>query len=170
MIPARALRALRQNLRALAERLGVPIGDGPPRLPNTRAPLAVTEWARDHGCLPAMRDRLMEDCWLRGLDIESPEVIGAAAAACGLDPAAAVFVSGDQRYLRLVDAAGLEAAERGVSCLPTFFFGRLPVLGCQTFEVLASAAERAGAAPRARMPGAPPPPQDASRSWEPLRG
>ena len=40
---------------------------------------------------------------------------------------------------------GREAAPAGVTGIPTFDLGELRVVGCQPYEVLAAAAEQAGA-------------------------
>jgi predicted DsbA family dithiol-disulfide isomerase len=44
-----------------------------------------------------------------------------------------------------VDAMGREAARAGVTGIPTFLIGDRRVVGCQPYEVLAAAAEAAGA-------------------------
>ena len=51
----------------------------------------------------------------------------------------------DPAIVQRVDAMGREAARAGVTGIPTFDLGELRVVGCQSYEVLASAAEQAGA-------------------------
>jgi hypothetical protein len=41
-----------------------------------------------------------------------------------------------------------EAYDLGVTGIPTFFFGDMPVVGCQPYSRLLATARRAGAAPR----------------------
>jgi len=134
-----------EQLTDFAAAFGVELGAAPERLPNTRVPLAATEWARDQGLLSPFRNRLMEAFWAEGRDIEDVSVLREAAERCGLDPAGATAAARDHRYLARVDAASTEARERGITGIPTFLFGRLPVIGCQSYEHLAHAAERAGA-------------------------
>lgn len=145
MFPEPHRTAMLTDLRDFAAGFGVTLGDGPERIPNTRVPLAATEWARDQGALSPFRDRLMQAFWVEGLDIEDAAVLRDAAERCGLDPAGAVAAARDHRYLARVDAATEEARERGITGIPTFVFGRLPVIGCQSYEHLCHAAERAGA-------------------------
>ena len=148
LFPSSDRERMEARIRQHAERFGVSFGAPVTRLPNTRAPLAATEWARKKGRLPALRDRLMDAFWLQGRDIEDAGVIAAAAAEAGLDPDRAARASRDPAWLARVDAATCEAAEHGVTGIPTFLFGRLPVIGCQSYESLAAAARRAGASPR----------------------
>ena len=145
MFPEPQRSRMFEQLQGFAAGFGVELGAAPDRLPNTRAPLAATEWARDQGALSPYRDRLMRAFWVEGRDIEDVSVLREVAEACGLDPAGASAAARDHRYLARVDAASAEARDRGVTGIPTFLFGRLPVIGCQSYEHLAHAAERAGA-------------------------
>lgn len=145
MFPEPGRSVMLDQLRGFAAGFGVEFGSGPARIPNTRVPLAATEWARDQGALSRFRDRLMQAFWLRGQDIEDGAVLRETAEACDLDPEQAVAAAHDPRYLARVDAATTDARERGITGIPTFVLGRLPVIGCQSYEHLAHAAERAGA-------------------------
>ena len=103
------------------------------RSPSTRLVLAVAEFARDAGRLHPFRQAAMDAHWRRGLD-----------------PAAAMASLEDPAIVQRVDAMGREAARAGVTGIPTFDLGELRVVGCQPYQVLAEAAERAGA--RRRQP------------------
>lgn len=157
MFPEPGRGAMLDDLRTVAAAFGVELGASPERIPNTRAPLAATEWARDQGALAPFRDRLMAAFWVEGRDIEDLAVLRETARRCGLDPDGAAAAARDPGYLARVDAASADAFERGVTGIPTFLFGRLPVIGCQTFETLAHAAERAGALRRLPAANGPPP-------------
>ena len=152
MFPEPGRSRMLDELRDFAAGFGVELGDGLERIPNTRVPLAATEWARDQGALEPFRDRLMEAFWLDGQDIEDEAVLRQAAEGCGLDADGVTAAARDHRYLARVDAATADARERGITGIPTFVLGRLPVIGCQRYEHLAHAAERAGA--MRRLPAA----------------
>ena len=145
MFGAARAKAMGDHLRRFAAGMGVPdlrVGD---RSPNTRLALALAEHARDRGRLHELRRALMDAFWRRGEDLEDRGVLAAAAQAAGLDPAAAMASLEDPAIVKRVDAMGREAARAGVTGIPTFDLGELRVVGCQPYEVLASAAEQAGA-------------------------
>jgi predicted DsbA family dithiol-disulfide isomerase len=118
------------------------------RSPNTRAALAVAEYARGQGRLHEFRRAAMDAHWLRGEDLEDRAVLARCAEAAGLDPAAAVAAVDDPVMKARVDAMGREAAQAGVTGIPTFLIGGKRVVGCQPYELLAEAAEEAGAVRR----------------------
>ena len=120
----------------------------PDRSPNTRAALAVAEYARSQGRLHPFRAAAMAAHWRDGRDLEDPQVLAECALEAGLDPAAAVAAVDDPLTQRRVAAMGRDAARAGVTGIPTFLVGRRRVVGCQPYEVLAEAAEQEGAARR----------------------
>lgn len=117
----------------------------PERSPNTRAALALAEHARDEGRLHETRRALMEAFWRRGEDLEDREVLARCAREAGLDPARALAALDDPALAARVDAMGRDAARAGVTGIPTFVVGGRRVVGCQPYEVIAAAAEAAGA-------------------------
>jgi len=137
--------AMRPRLQAVAESFGIRGMGSPERLPNTRRALAMAEYARDHGRLDAFREAAMQAHWQEGKDLEDDADLRAIAASAGLEPDAALAASRDERFLARVDAAREEANARGVTGIPTFFFGDVAVVGCQPYEELAAAAQAAGA-------------------------
>jgi len=125
----------------------------PARIPNTRRALAIAELARERGRLDELRRAAMEAHWREEKNLESDEDLAEIATRAALDPAEALSASRDPRYLDSIDAVRAEANELGITGIPTFVFGDLEaeplaVVGCQPYEVLARAAERAGAARR----------------------
>jgi predicted DsbA family dithiol-disulfide isomerase len=145
MFGAARVKGMADHLRRFAASMGVEgmrVGD---RSPCTRKALALAEHARDQGRLHPLRRALMDAFWRRGEDLEAPAVLSACAGEAGLDPAAALAALEDPAILRRVAAMGREAARAGVTGIPTFDLGELRVVGCQPYEVLAEAAERAGA-------------------------
>jgi predicted DsbA family dithiol-disulfide isomerase len=117
----------------------------PERSPNTRAALALAEHARDRGRLQELRHAAMEAFWRRGEDLEDRAVLSRCAAAAGLDPAGALVAIDDPAVVARVDGMGRDAARAGVTGIPTFLIGGQRVVGCQPYEVLAAAAQAAGA-------------------------
>jgi predicted DsbA family dithiol-disulfide isomerase len=138
--------AMRARMAQFAASFGVKDMKHPVRLPNTRRALAVAELARDRGLLDAWRDSAMRAHWRDGMDLEKDEDLAEVARRAGLDPGEALAASRDPRYLERIDKIREEASEMGVTGIPTFIFAdRIAVVGCQPFQVLAKAAEEAGA-------------------------
>lgn len=126
---------------------GLTVGD---RIPNTRAPLALAEFARDQGRLHPFRSAAMEAYWRQGRDLEQPGTLADCAREAGLDPALALAATSDPTYLARVEAMGVEARRAGVTGIPTLLVGGRRVVGCQPYPVLAAAAEAEGAVPSPR--------------------
>jgi predicted DsbA family dithiol-disulfide isomerase len=144
--PARA-QAMRSHVRQFAAGFGVGELDAPSHLPNTRRALAIAEWARGlgSGALDRFRAAAMRAHWRAGRDLERDEHLRAIAVEAGLDPDAALAAADGAKWQARVDAVREEGHDLGVTGVPTFFFGELPVVGCQPYERLARAAARAGA-------------------------
>ncbi len=141
---ARAL-AMANHLARFAASFGIEGLKIHERIPNTRRALALAEFARDQGLLHPLRTAVMEAHWHDGKNIEDPAVLAACAHAAGLDPERALAAIDDPAYLARVDAMGAEARCAGVTGIPTIVIGRRQIVGCQPYEVIAAAAEAAGA-------------------------
>jgi len=113
-------------------------------MPNTRRALAMAEFARDQGTLDKFRSLTMDAYWIDGKDIEDDAILKNLAAASGLNPEQAILAANKPRYLKRVSNTRLEYKQVGVGGIPAFAFGIEIVEGCQQYEVLASAALRAG--------------------------
>lgn len=149
LVPRSRLETMRDYLRGFAARFGVDIMETPGRLPNTRRALAMAEYARDQGSLEAFRDAAMQGYWRRGENLEDDRDLRAISSRAGLDAEAAMRAAGDPAYAARVDAIRAEASSKGVTGIPTFFIGEEVVVGCQPYEVLATAVRGAGAHSRA---------------------
>jgi predicted DsbA family dithiol-disulfide isomerase len=145
--PGRAA-AMQQHMKVFARQFGIHDMAAPSRLPNTRRALAMAEFAREAGKLDAFRSQAMDAHWRGHRDLESTVDLLGIAKAAGLDAEAAVKAGEDPKYLSIVDATRRESHARGVSGIPTFFFGDVPVVGCQPYDTLAAAARYAGARAR----------------------
>jgi predicted DsbA family dithiol-disulfide isomerase len=141
--------AVKEQLRQFAARFGVTGIVHPDRLPNSRRVLAMAEYARHEGKLELFRKAGMEAHWRHGNFLETDEDLAKVAQSVGLEPGAALAAADSPRFQAEVDRKLAEAAEHGVTGIPTFFICDEAVFGCQPYEVLAAAAERAGATRRA---------------------
>ncbi|MFH2005085.1 MAG: DsbA family protein [bacterium] len=148
--PADQLEETQRYLTDFAARFDIDDMQITGHVPNTRRALAATELARDEGRLHAFREAAMSGFWRHGIDVESDDGLRRFAEETGLDPDAVVRAADDPDYLARVDALRDEAHARGVTAIPAFFFGDqpFPVVGCQPYELLARAAEAAGARKR----------------------
>jgi predicted DsbA family dithiol-disulfide isomerase len=122
-------------LRQFAQTFGLTIVQ-PDHVPNTRRALAVSEYARDEHLLDPFRNAVMDAHWIHGQNIESDETLANLAKTVGLDSDAAVRAADDLRFLERIDAQREEAHARGVTGIPTFYFGETKVVGCRSYEEL----------------------------------
>lgn len=145
---------MRQSMDRFAAQFGITDMRHPSHLPNTRRVLAAAELARDRGRLDAFRKAAMDAYWRHGHDLEDDAVVRRIAAHVGLDADDAAAAMADPGYLARVDAVRRESISAGVTGIPTFFIGDQVVVGCQPYDTLAAAVERAGGGKR-RDDGAP---------------
>lgn len=138
------IEPMREYVRQFAARFGITDLRHPDRISNTRRALAVAELARDRERLDPLRHAAMDAYWRDGLDLEDEAVIRRIAQGVGLDPDRAAAAVTDPDLLARVDAMRRESIEAGVTGIPTFFIGGEKVVGCQPYEVLAEAVQRAG--------------------------
>lgn len=134
-----------ERVKGFAKEFGVEQFHPPMRSPNTRAILAVAEYARDEGKLSEFKNASMDAHWVENLDLEDPAVVRKVAERAGLDPEKVLSASADPKYLSRVDELREEGNAMGVSGIPTFFIGNVKVVGCQPYEILERAAQMAGA-------------------------
>jgi predicted DsbA family dithiol-disulfide isomerase len=147
---AARIPAVKEHMRQFAARFGVTGIVHPERLPNTRRVLAMAEYARAEDRLEEFRKTGMEAHWRQGNFLESDEDLRKIADVVGLDAGAALAAADSSHFQGEVDRKLAEAADHGVTGIPTFFIGDEAVVGCQPYEILAAAAERAGAERRLR--------------------
>ena len=144
LFPGRDLGQMHEGTKRFAARFGVTNFQPPQRLQNSRRALAVAEWARATGRLEPFRAAAFDAHWRRGKDLEADADLRDIATAAGLNPDEALAAADDPAWLSGVDAKQADARALGVSGIPTFFFGEQEIVGCQPYEVLAAAADRAG--------------------------
>lgn len=151
LFKGRPVGPMHDQLRRFAAGFGVSMRFSE-RIPNTRRPLAMAEYARDQGKLEPVREGLMDAHWTDGVDIESTDVLRAVATEAGLDADAAIAAADGPAMQARVDALGDEARRWGVTGIPTYFLlpegwvpggpplanGAKPVriVGCQPYETV----------------------------------
>jgi predicted DsbA family dithiol-disulfide isomerase len=151
---SRLFGARAQAMAARSEKFAASFGVAgmkhPMRTSNTRRALAMAELARERGVLDAFRVSAMDAHWREGRNLEDDADLAEVARRAGLPPAEALEASRGAQHLARIDAVRREASELGITGIPTFVFGSLDeqplaVVGCQPYEVLARAAQQAGA-------------------------
>jgi predicted DsbA family dithiol-disulfide isomerase len=139
------LPQLKRGLREFATSFGVSDLELPDHMPNTRRMLAIAEYARELGMLETIRNAAMHAHWREGKNLENEQDLRAIALRANLEPEAALQAMAAERYLQRVDAIREEASTIGVTGIPTLVVGQYGVVGCQPYEVIVQAVERAGA-------------------------
>ena len=111
---------------------------------NTFDAHRVLQLARDHGCQPAVKERLLATYFSEGGAIGDRATLATAAAKAGLDyDQVAEMLAGD-RYAAEVRTDEREAAELGINVVPFFVIDRrFGLAGAQPPELLRQAIEQA---------------------------
>jgi predicted DsbA family dithiol-disulfide isomerase len=149
LFPGTPLGPLHERTKRFGASFGVTGFQPPDWLSNSRRALAIAEHARDRGRLEPWRQAAMDAHWRQGKNLERDTDLRAIAQAAGLDPELALAAAADPDLFARVDARQEEARRQGIRGIPTFVFGAERVIGCQPYEVLLAAAERAGVNRRA---------------------
>ena len=110
------------------------------RQPNTTDCHRLIHWAEAIGAAAEMKQRLMELYFRDGGDLTDTEVLVQAAADCGLDAEGVRRRLATDEDLALVSGQAQEAADKGVSGVPTYVFAqKYAVSGAQAPDLLARA-------------------------------
>jgi predicted DsbA family dithiol-disulfide isomerase len=110
------------------------------RQPNTIDCHRLIHWAEAKGKAAEMKQRLMELYFRDGGDLTDTEVLVQAAADCGLDAEDVRRRLPTDEDVELVSGNAKEAADKGISGVPTFVFAqKYAVSGAQPAEMLARA-------------------------------
>jgi len=144
LFPNMPLAAMHERTKRFGAQFGVLNFQPPDWLSNTKRALAIAEHARDQGKLEPFKKAAMAANWRQGRNLENDADLAFVAQAAGLEPQAALAAAADPDLLARVDERQQEARRNGVSGIPTFAFGDVKIVGCQPYEALAAAAERAG--------------------------
>ncbi|CCD84816.1 conserved protein of unknown function [Bradyrhizobium sp. ORS 285] len=116
------------------------------RQPNTTDCHRLIHWAGQIGKAPEMKQRLMELYFRDGGDLTDTEVLVQAAADCGLDADVVRKMLASEEDVARVSAQAQEAAEKGISGVPTYVFAqKYAVSGAQDPQMLARAIRQVSA-------------------------
>src|SRR4051812_33723570 len=116
------------------------------RQPNTTDCHRLIRWADSVGKAPEMKQRLMELYFRDGGDLTDMNVLVQAAADCGLDAEAVRKMLATDEDVELVSGQAQEAAEKGISGVPTYVFAqKYAVSGAQDPQMLARAIRQVSA-------------------------
>ncbi len=151
---AERIKDLHAPLIAAGKAAGVPYNfDRIARTPNTLNAHRLIAWSHAAGKQHAMAERLFMDYWSHGKDVGDHRVLIEAAIAVGLDGALVAQLLASEADLDRVIAEINQAAEFGITGVPTFIFGnRYAVVGAQPPEVLKAGITRALLEARATPP------------------
>jgi predicted DsbA family dithiol-disulfide isomerase len=116
------------------------------RQPNTTDCHRLIHWAEAKGKAAEMKQRLMELYFRDGGDLTDPEVLVQAAADVGLDAEDVRRRLATDEDVALVSGQAQEAADKGVSGVPTYVFAqKYAVSGAQAPDLLARAIRQVSA-------------------------
>jgi predicted DsbA family dithiol-disulfide isomerase len=116
------------------------------RQPNTTDCHRLIHWAEVKGKAAEMKQRLMELYFRDGGDLTDPEVLVQAAADVGLDAEDVRRRLATDEDVALVSGQAQEAADKGVSGVPTYVFAqKYAVSGAQAPDLLARAIRQVSA-------------------------
>lgn len=128
-------RVIWGRIGAMAEAAGFTMNP-PAVLTNSRLALEAAEFAKESGRSEAFEERVYRAYFKEGLNIGKAEVLGELAAGVGLDRAEFNLAIESNRYTERLRANAIEAHERGVDGVPTFFVGDYPLVGAQSEDVM----------------------------------
>lgn len=124
-----------ESVRRLALEAGLEM-NMPPRMANTRLALQASEFARDKGVFNALHRNLFAAYFKDGEDIGDMEVLLSIAAGSGLDPEELRPALEKGRYLPRLMEHREQAAQDGITGIPTFIMDNMRVVGAQPYAVL----------------------------------
>jgi predicted DsbA family dithiol-disulfide isomerase len=134
-------RTWAQSVYPMAERLGIAIRL-PPVQPRSRLAFEGAEFARDAGKLNEYTRAVHEAFFQRGQDIGRADVLIEIAGGVGLDVDEFAAALADHRHLPRVIEQEREAAELGISSVPSVIIGHYLVPGAVPYDTLKKVVEK----------------------------
>lgn len=131
------------QLKATAERYGLPMGLRKTTF-NSRLAQEVGLWADTQKKGHAFHMAAFQAYFVEGRNLALKEVILDLAAQSGLDVSAAEAVVDQRSFSRAVDLDWDLARQKGVTAVPTFFFGPGRLVGAHPYEALLGLVDRGG--------------------------
>ncbi|HXZ88154.1 MAG TPA: DsbA family oxidoreductase [Candidatus Binataceae bacterium] len=128
-------RAIWARIQAMAENTGFTMKP-PELLTNSRISLEAAEFAQECGKGEPFEERVYRAYFNEGLNIGDQGVLARLAAEVGIDRDELNLAIESNRYTARLRDNAIEARERGVSGVPTFFVGDYPLVGAQSEDVM----------------------------------
>ena len=142
--------AAQESVRQMIVESGLPDPNPPALIPNTMPALALTAYAgAQQGGAKPLHDELFRRYWVEGQNVSQEDVLLDAAAAVGLDRAAAVDVLTDPYWVEVVQGETVQVQAMGAGGVPAWVIdGRVMIPGAQPHELFERVLEKLGHKPR----------------------
>ncbi|PLX36729.1 MAG: disulfide bond formation protein DsbA [Hyphomicrobiales bacterium] len=137
------VKAVRQDVRRFAKKLGIAFNPPPVTTDPTRAG-AGSLLAEKKGLLRPYIMEVMHAEWAEGQDIGETDVLKAVAVKIGLDPDELAAVVDDPAYLAILDEHSAQAKEANVFGVPSFLIGEEIFWGNDRVDFVCDALEELG--------------------------
>jgi len=125
----------RARLRAVAEELGLPLGERKKSY-NSRLAQELAKWAESRGKGDEFHDAVFRAYFVDVKNIGKADVLADLAKSIGLPQDEAEEVLRARRYKEAVDSDWARSRELGITAVPTFVIDHRAVVGAQPYEVL----------------------------------
>ena len=133
LFPRADVHAMLARLQAVAEEVGLPLGERT-RTFNSRRAQELGKWAEELGHGDAFRAAVYRAYFVEGRNIARVDELAAIAGAVGLPGNEARQVLTDCRFAAVVDADWRRALELGLTGVPTHLYQGRALVGFQPYE------------------------------------
>jgi predicted DsbA family dithiol-disulfide isomerase len=123
------------QLKNTAAKLGLSFGNRTMTY-NSRLAQEIGLWAQTKGLGHMFHMKVFKAYFVQGLNIGLKDVLVDLIQSSGLDPARGRQIMDTREFSNAVDSDWELARARGVTAVPTFFFGRARLVGAQPYEAL----------------------------------
>lgn len=130
------------RIQGMADNVGLTMNQ-PSVLANSRLALEAAEYAQEIGRGEQFEERVYQAYFVEGANIGDTAILMRLGEESGInrEDLAAALESG--RYSQILSSNGLVARRIGINGVPTFFFGKIPVVGAQGSDVMRQVLRRA---------------------------
>ena len=125
----------RARLKAVAEELGLPLGERKKSY-NSRLAQELAKWAESKGKGDEYHDAVFRAYFVEVKNIGKVDVLAAVAESAGLPAEEARQVLLSRTFKEAVDSDWVRSRELGITAVPTFVMDHRAVVGAQPYEVL----------------------------------
>lgn len=134
------------NLRENAERLGLPLGDRRMTY-NSRLAQEVGLWAETKGHGHRFHMEAFKAYFVEGRNIAQKDVLLSMIERSGLDVKEGRTIIETRQFSDAVDSDWERSRAKGVTAVPSFFFGLDRLVGAQSYETLEKLMKKYGVTP-----------------------